>query len=250
MLKSLHRAARRVQYRREAALRPLPSAVQERIVAIRAQNLTYLSVRKLAALAETIQHIEERQLPGLFVEAGCALGGSAILIAQVKRPERPFRVYDVFGMIPAPTAQDGADVQQRYAEIVQGESKGLGGERYYGYEADLYQRVQENLRRFGVDPARDHLSLIKGLLQETMAIEQPVAFAHLDVDWYDPVYVALERLVPRLVVGGTIVLDDYHDWSGCRRAADLYLMDIRDQFLWDESAGSLRLTRTVAPASR
>ena len=30
------------------------------------------------------------------------------------------------------------------------------------------------------------------------------------------------RLAPLLVPGGRLVLDDYHTWSGCRRAVDEY----------------------------
>ena len=50
-------------------------------------------------------------------------------------------VYDVFGMIPPPTDNDGEDVQQRYNEIVGGNSKGIKGKSYYGYEDDLYGKV-------------------------------------------------------------------------------------------------------------
>jgi asparagine synthase (glutamine-hydrolysing) len=53
-----------------------------------------------------------------------------------------------------------------------------------------------------------------------MVIEQPVAFAHIDVDWYEPVLTSLKRIFPHLVVGGSIILDDYHDWGGCRKATE------------------------------
>ena len=67
------------------------------------------------------------------------------------------------------------------------------------------------------------MSLIKGLVQDTMRIDQPVAFAHVDVDWYEPVLTCLQRVFPKLVEGGSIILDDYHDWGGCRKATDEYI---------------------------
>jgi asparagine synthase (glutamine-hydrolysing) len=76
-----------------------------------------------------------------------------------------------------------------------------------------------------------------------MHIDQPVAFAHVDVDWYEPVSTCLERIFPRLVEGGSIILDDYHDWGGCRKAADEYLRGIAGQFALDDSAGSMKIIR-------
>jgi hypothetical protein len=216
---------------------------RELLSRIRASKLTYLSDRKLASLANTCSAIEEAGLPGVFVEAGCALGGSAILIATLKNPERPFLVYDVFGMIPPPTKEDTQDVHDRYQTIVEGKSVGIDGDEYYGYQANLYDVVHSNLRRFGIDPEEQSVSLIKGLVQDTMDIDQPVAFAHVDVDWYEPVLTCLERIFPRLVEGGSIILDDYHDWGGCRKATDDYLRDITGQFVLDDAAGSMKITR-------
>ena len=97
---------------------------------IRDERLTYLSDAKLAALTNTCQSIEEQNLPGLFLEAGCALGGSSILIASIKHRQRPLYVYDVFGMIPPPSSQDTEDVHERYKTIVEGKSSGIDGYEY------------------------------------------------------------------------------------------------------------------------
>ena len=45
----------------------------------------------------------------------------------------------------------------------------------------------------------------------------------------------LERIAPRLVPGGRIVLDDYYKWSGCRTAVDEYFKD-RDGFRFERRA--------------
>jgi asparagine synthase (glutamine-hydrolysing) len=217
--------------------------VSEVIMAIRAKKLTYLSDKKLVSIAKTCQGIEEAQLPGIFVEAGCALGGSSILMASLKNSERPFFVYDVFGMIPPPTEQDTEDVHERYKTIVEGKSKGIDGDKYYGYEENLYEVVKANLKSFGISCEERSVSLIKGLLQDTMKIDQPVAFAHIDVDWYEPVMASLQRIFPRLVSGGSIILDDYHDWGGCRKATDEFLRDVTGQFVLDDSARSMKITK-------
>ena len=210
---------------------------------IRGRNLTYLADKKLLSIIETVRNIEDMKLPGLFIEAGCALGGSTILISHLKQQNREFKVYDVFQMIPPPTEKDGDDVQQRYEAISNGKSKGLGGEKYYGYEKSLYEKVVKNLESFGINEQQNKVYLVKGLLQETMWIDKAIAFAHIDVDWYEPVKVALERTVPKLSVGGSIILDDYHDWSGCKKATDEYFRNKADKFQMDDSAGSMKVTR-------
>ena len=216
---------------------------REIVSRIRSARLTYLSDTKLANLANTCRAIEEANLPGVFLEAGCALGGSAILLASIKNSERPLFIYDVFGMIPPPTRDDTQDVHDRYRTIVEGKSTGIGGDKYYGYQANLYEVVQQNLKAFGIDCEKQSVSLIKGLVQDTLNIKQPVAFAHIDVDWYEPVMTCLKRVSPNLVVGGSIILDDYHDWGGCRKASDEFLREVLGQFILDDSAGSMKLTR-------
>ncbi len=210
---------------------------------IRSKKLTYLSVKKLAQIAKTCSAIEQQKLTGLFLEAGCALGGSTILIASIKRKDRLLRVYDVFGMIPAPTHEDTIDVHERYKNIAQGKSVGIGGDLYYGYQENLYEKVQHNLASFGINTDRMGVKLIKGLLQDTMQLEQPVVFAHIDVDWYDPVKTSLERIFPNLVVNGSIILDDYFDWGGCRKATDEFLADKNEQVVLDTTYGALKITK-------
>jgi asparagine synthase (glutamine-hydrolysing) len=215
------------------------------IARIRSRNLTYLTEERLASILNACRSIEEAGLSGVFLEAGCALGGSAILIAAVKQPARPLLIYDVFGMIPPPTEEDPQEVHDRYRTIVEGKSRGIGGDRYYGYQDDLYGIVHSNLREFGINLEEQSVWLIKGLVQDTMRIDQDVAFAHIDVDWYTPVMAALSRIFPNLVVGGSIILDDYHDWSGCKKATDEYLETVAGQYSLDDSAGSMKVTRVA-----
>ena len=132
------------------------------------------------------------------------------------------KVYDVFGMIPPPSEHDGADVHARYEKISGGEARGPGGETYYGYRDDLLGEVTASFARHGVPVGERNVELIQGLFQDTIELDEPVALAHLDGDWYESTMVCLERIAPLLVPGGRIVLDDYWAWSGCRAAVDDY----------------------------
>ena len=148
-------------------------------------------------------------------------------------------------MIPPPTPEDGSDVHKRFTTIESGNSRGIGGDNYYGYEKDLLDKVRRNLASYGVTEEANSVMLIEGLLQDTMSIGEAVAFAHIDVDWYEPVKVCLQRIVPKLVVGGSIILDDYQDWSGCRKATDEFFAHCEGNFSYDDSAGSLKITKAA-----
>jgi asparagine synthase (glutamine-hydrolysing) len=221
----------------------LSSKETELIKSIKNKNITFLSETKLGSIIDTINAIKENRVEGIFIEAGCALGGSTALIATIKNKSIPLCVYDVFGLIPAPTEQDTEDAHDRYKIIVSGKSKGFGEDIYYGYQTNLYETVIKNLKTFGLDCKENNIVLIKGLLQETMQITQPVAFAHIDVDWYEPVKFCLENICPQIVTGGSMILDDYHDWGGCRKAVDEYLRTVVGQYELDDSAGSMKITK-------
>jgi hypothetical protein len=227
---SLERELRETRRKLRAARRQLlPERVRAAVEAVRAEHLTYLKPAALQELAGVVVQLERDGVEGTLVEAGTARGGSAIVIAAAKAAERPLKVYDVFGMIPAPGEQDGADVHQRYAKIASGEAKGPGGETYYGYRDDLYEEVAASFARHGLPLEDNNVELIRGLFEDTITLDEPVAFAHLDGDWYESTMTCLTRLAPLLVPGGRLVLDDYYTWSGCRRAVDEYFGG-RDEF--------------------
>jgi asparagine synthase (glutamine-hydrolysing) len=198
--------------------------------AVRADRLSYLEHSALSDLFETVRTIERNRGGGILIEAGCALGGSAIVIASAKSTSRPLYVFDVFGMIPPPSEHDGTDVHDRYRVIKSGRSEGIQGSTYYGYVQDLLPRVTESFRRHGLPLQSNNVHLVQGLFQETLCINEPVALAHLDGDWYESVRTCLERIEPWLTSGGVLIVDDYDTWSGCRKAVDRYFSDKKDNY--------------------
>lgn len=200
------------------------------IRAVRARKLTYLNTSALLDLADATRQLEAGRRPGAIIEAGVALGGSAIVLAKAKAPTRPLYLYDVFAMIPPPSENDGPDAHTRYAEIVNGRSSGIKGDRYYGYEDELLMKVVRSFAQFGIDPGRARIDIRPGLFEDTLWIDEPVALAHIDCDWYESVMICLERITPHLVPGGVFVIDDYNDWSGCKRAVDEYFAGREGEF--------------------
>jgi len=197
---------------------------------VKNENLTYLNTSALIDLYLATQVIQSRKINGAFIEAGCALGGSALVIASGKRKDQKFFIFDTFGLIPPPSERDGEDSQHRWNEISLGKSKGLEGEKYYGYIGNLLDSVNRSFVRFGFPPEENNIYFVPGVFDTTMEINFPVALAHLDCDWYDSVMTCLNRIEPNLVKGGIIIIDDYYHWSGCKKAVDKYFGDKKEKY--------------------
>jgi O-methyltransferase len=183
---------------------------------IRRENLTYLPWERIRSLRAAAREV--RSVPGSVVETGVALGGSGILLAN-ELPDREFHGYDVFGEFPSPGPDDPPEAHEVHQLIVAGEADGPGRQVFTGRETDWYDRVADAFSRYGV-PLGDRVHLHKGLVQDTFHPDGPIALAHIDTDWYDPVKICLERIGPHLQPGARVILDDYYDYSGCKKATD------------------------------
>lgn len=205
-------------------LRKVKPTISDRV---RADRLTYLTLDKLDDLEVRARALHEAQVPGDFVEAGVALGGASIVLATYAREHgRRFTGYDVFEMIPPPGEHDDEKSHKRYEVIASGASRGLGGkDRYYGYRDDLLAEVTANFARYDVPVDGERVRLVRGLFQDTMSFgpDAQLALVHVDCDWYEPVKYVLETTYPALTPGAYVVVDDYHDYGGCRRACDEFV---------------------------
>lgn len=210
---------------------------------MRVSGLTYLSERKLDVIIRECLAARVRKSTGDFIEAGCALGGSTVVIAQGRPVSSKFEVFDTFEGMPPPSEKDTPDVHDRFNVISSGQSVGIAGTTYYGYRSDLYEHVTKTLETHVAKRLRSGIKLHKGLLQDTMLSQGPVAFAHVDVDWYEPVMVCAQRIFPRLEIEGVIIFDDYHDYGSCKAAVDEFFRPHKKSVQLDSAAGSMLVRR-------
>ena len=191
--------------------------------AVTDEGLTYLSPTKLARMEKALASVQN--IPGDFAEFGVALGGSAILIAS-QAGDRNFHGFDVFGMIPEPTSEkDDQKSKSRYEKIRSGASHGIDGQQYYGYRDELFSEVKNSFLHHGLTVGQNSIHLHQGLFEDTWPKVQvdALAFVHVDCDWYDPVAFCLREVARKLSPGGVILIDDYHDYGGCRTAVEEFL---------------------------
>jgi len=179
---------------------------------------------------DTAASVNAQGVRGDLAEFGLALGGSAICIASKLAADQKFYGFDNFDLIPSPEPVDGERPNSRYKIIESGQSSGIGGDLYYGYEKDRLAVVTRNFAKFGLPVDGERICLVKGLFQETLprSLRGPIAFAHVDCDWYSPVKLCLAALHPLLTGGATVVIDDYGHWDGCTKATDEFVADHPD----------------------
>jgi O-methyltransferase len=166
---------------------------------------TLLSYGRLKGIYTGVRDVLRRDVNGDAVECGAARGGSAALMGLILKKSAPGRrlwVLDTFEGLPPPTEGD-----PDYDKAV-GKTGACKGE---------LAEVEELFLNFGV---ADIATCVKGLFQDTLPLAEigPIAFLHLDGDWYESTKVCLDRLYDKVTPGGVIQIDDYGHWAGARKA--------------------------------
>lgn len=138
---------------------------------------------------------EASLLEGDFWDVGCNNGGSAAVMKYAV-PAKHIRLFDSFEGLPAATEEDGAN----------------GAERPVGMFAVEYMDI---LQRLG--------TIHKGWVPQTFAglEHSKIALAHVDLDYYKSTKEALQFILPRIVLNGYVVVDDYDSyWVGVTPAVN------------------------------
>lgn len=151
---------------------------------------------------------------GSIVECGVWRGGMAAGFMKIFGRGRRYILFDSFEGLPPPNENDGEDARwwQEHPEHP----------RYFdNCTADLSD-VEQLLNSAD---SQFNIRIVKGWFSETLPKTslESIAFVHLDCDWYDSYTQCLQRLWPHIRPGGAIIIDDYFDWEGCRRAVHDFL---------------------------
>lgn len=169
---------------------------------LRREGYTGIASRRTRSIVEAARRADRDGIAGALVDCGVWNGGSTILLGT-GAPEREVWAFDSFEGMPKPGPRD-VDVAPEW------EGEVVGSE--------------EMLRRGFADYAggAERLHVVPGWFEETFprVADQvgEVAVLHVDADWYEPCKLALETFYPRLVSGGTALVDDLRLWEGARQA--------------------------------
>ncbi|NBR94004.1 MAG: glycosyltransferase [Actinobacteria bacterium] len=181
------------------------------------RDFTFLSRQRLWTLFCAVRQLCLDDVPGDIVECGTWRGGSAALLAAtVKRySQRPRRVWccDTFTGMPAAT---DADIHRG----VHANETPWGEGSLVAPRSEYLDVITTRLQ------VQDTVTAVPGLFENTLPrlVRQvsEIALLHADGDWYTSTATILSCLLPNLVNGGIIQIDDYGFWDGCRRAVHEY----------------------------
>jgi len=163
-----------------------------------------------------LREVRNVKVDGDLVECGTWNGGMSAALATVL-PGRISVLFDSFEGLPEPETRDGVAA----AELMERDRLVADVERARSVMTSTGQKFEVH----------------QGWFNETVpawaAQKRPIAVLRLDGDWYESTMVCLEHLFPLLAVGGLLVIDDYLDWVGCRRA-------VHDYFAREERPEAIR----------
>jgi O-methyltransferase len=184
----------------------------------RCRPYTMTSAERMYALWQAIGYIATREIPGAFVECGVWRGGSSMLAAlrlQELADERALYLFDTFVGMTEPGEADTPEEHSRWRALQRDDRN----EWCYASRAE----VELNMLSTGI--AAERLQLVEGPVEDTLPDHAPerIAVLRLDTDFYESTRHELEHLYPRLSTGGVLIVDDYTEHRGARRAVDEYL---------------------------
>jgi O-methyltransferase len=188
----------------------------------RVRPYTMTSAARVAALCDAVTYVVKHDIPGSFVECGVWKGGSSMAMAlrllQLGRSDRDLYLFDTYEGMTAPTEADRSGTSGFAAATL---LKSAPAKSKIAALAPL-EEVRRNLALTRYPSELTHF--IKGPVEETLTAcgIGPIAVLRLDTDWYASTKHELACLFPSLSTGGVLILDDYGDWEGARRAADEY----------------------------
>jgi hypothetical protein len=190
-----------------------------------ARARTMTGPRKLEALIEATRYIVHHQIPGEIVECGVWRGGSmqavALTLLDAGDDSRELHLFDTFEGMPPPTEED---TRTEYGESKSAEEMlAQSAKDSHLWAVAGLDDVRLGMAETGY-PA-DKIHYHPGLVEDTTPGEAPetIAILRLDTDWYAPTKHELEHLYDRLSPGGILILDDYGDWDGARKATEEFL---------------------------
>ncbi|GJM38828.1 MAG: hypothetical protein DHS20C19_21950 [Acidimicrobiales bacterium] len=164
----------------------------------------WASIERLENLARLARDCE---VDGAFVECGVAMGGCLSIMAGMA-PDRTVWGFDSFAPMPELTSADNGD-----GEAFVGLN--CSGTEGAGAVATTFAAAQVDMT---------NVRVVEGWFDETLAAAKAeigdIAILRIDCDWYDATKLVLDVCHDAVVPGGTVIIDDYGSFAGCRKAVD------------------------------
>jgi O-methyltransferase len=209
----------------------------------RVKACSMTSIERLYAMHQATQYLVKAGIPGDIVECGVRCGGSmmmaALVLLALGDTSRRLVLFDTLEGVPKPDGKKYVAIggHSSYDERTrQPHGEGSTDSTYPSLE-----EVRRNMESTGYP--MDKVTLVKGLVQETIGRNLPdaIALLRLDTNSYGSTIHELKYLYPRLRDHGVLIADDYDHLHGQRQAIDDYFTENQEIVLLNRVDYSGRL---------
>lgn len=227
---------------------PLDFQPEETAIIKAVQPYTKTSPERIYSLIHSVRYIVQSGLPGAIVECGVWRGGSMMAVAMtlldMGETDRNLFLFDTYTGMTTPGVADVSRSGVKATEKFQRRATGSDSSDWCLAGMD---DVRENMLKTGYPINRVHL--IQGKVEDTLPGQAPSAIAilRLDTDWYASTKHEMEHLYPRLAEGGLLIIDDYGDWLGARKAVDEYIVQHQLRLMLHRVDDTARIAVKTSP---
>lgn len=182
---------------------------------------TLVSWGRLASLWHQVAYLDRAGIAGALVECGVYRGGSTAMMAlahaaRVKPPVRQLHLFDSFEGVPEPAAIDGARAHREFGRACR-------AERALAAPASVSRELLTARCAYPESLIHYHVGWFEQTLMADRGTVGTIALLRFDGDLYESARVCLEQLYEQVAPGGIVVIDDYFQYEGCRRAVDEFM---------------------------
>ena len=174
-------------------------------------------------LIKSLHYINKKKVIGDIVECGIWRGGNLFLAKKIqdkyyKEIKRKLYGFDTFEGMAEPSTHDGIKINKIY-------------QNFKNKNEPWAKASLDDVKNFSkkLFSDIDEFNFVKGKVEDTLKdkknLPNKISLLRLDTDLYESTKIELNILYPLLVEKGILIIDDYGDFQGCRKAVDEYFSD-------------------------
>tara|TARA_B100000780_G_scaffold171077_1_gene119754 strand:- start:119 stop:889 length:771 start_codon:yes stop_codon:yes gene_type:complete len=184
---------------------------------------------RMSMLLKSFHHIKDNNIEGDFVECGVWQGGNLMILNHLNNlynTSRNIYAFDTFQGMTEPTA---SDINHEGVKAKINFDKLKNKENFSNWSNCSIDIVKNNFIKKNLNP--NDIKFIQGKVENTLLdvnnLPKKISILRLDTDFYESTKIELEILYPLLSKNGVLIIDDYGDWLGAKKAVDEYFTDTK-----------------------
>jgi len=191
------------------------------------RETTIVSVEGLHQTYNAVRYISENNIPGSIVECGVFKGGCMAMMAEAStkfsKVPRDFYLFESFAGMTEPGPEDFRPKDPTTRDHVLDTFKRQQRDDHNEWVYSPLSEVKATLGRTAIP--EDRFACVVGPVEDTLPYDGigEIALLRLDTNWYSSTRHELQHLYDLVVEDGVIIVDDYKNWAGSRRAVEEFL---------------------------